>query len=189
METQNASNLKNQLRKSLTEQRPKLHQDASNGQNLSQQLIDLVAQLGAFSVAAHLPFGSEPDIDAFIKHCQGKGIDLIMPRSNEDGSLSWFLWWGDTVPGLFGFNEPVGETASVTDAEVVIIPALAADAKGNRLGKGKGFYDKALAGIQDSGIPVVAVIYDEELLEQVPTEAHDAKVDYVVTPTKTLRIS
>ena len=112
-----------------------------------------------------------------------------MPRSNDDGSLSWYLWWGGTVPGIFGFNEPVGETANLTDAELIVIPALAADRSGNRLGKGKGFYDRALSTVADSDIPVAAVVFDQEVLEALPAEAHDHPVNFVVTPSEIIRIS
>jgi 5-formyltetrahydrofolate cyclo-ligase len=189
MTSPNSQNHKNELREQLKAQRTELAKNPDSASAVSQRLIDLVSELGAFSVAAHLPFGSEPDIDGFIKHCQSKGIDLIMPRSNEDGTLSWYLWWGDTVPGIFGFNEPVGETARLTDAELIVIPALAADRSGNRLGKGKGFYDRALEGIAGSNIPVAAVLYDQEVLNQLPTESHDQRVNFVVTPSQTLRIS
>ncbi|MFM5905469.1 MAG: 5-formyltetrahydrofolate cyclo-ligase [Micrococcales bacterium] len=189
MESQNPQNDKNQLRQKISAARPQLRSNPGLAESLSQNLIQLVTELGVFSVAAHLPFGAEPDIAGFIKHCQDQGIDLIMPRSNDDGSLSWFLWWGDTVPGIFGFNEPVGETANLTDAQLIVIPALAADRNGNRLGKGKGFYDRALAAVNEHQIPVAAVVYQEEVLDTLPTETHDHPVDFVVTPQEIIRIS
>ena len=65
---------------------------------------------------------------------------------------------------------------------LAIIPALAVDAKGIRLGKGKGFYDRALLKFEPTP-PIVAVVFDSEILNQVPAEAHDQPVDAAVTPT------
>jgi hypothetical protein len=78
-----------------------------------------------------------------------------------------------TTNTLFGFAEPVGETATLESADIIFVPALAAEFTGNRLGKGKGFYDRALTGAQ---APVAAVIYQHELLDAVPAEPHDARV-------------
>jgi 5-formyltetrahydrofolate cyclo-ligase len=65
---------------------------------------------------------------------------------------------------------------------LVLVPALAVDHRGNRLGKGRGFYDRFLAGF--SG-PCYAVVFDEELLEDVPVDSHDRRVSGVVTPSRT----
>ena len=68
----------------------------------------------------------------------------------------------------------------MADVELVVVPALAVDRRGNRLGRGAGFYDRALAGSRPA--TVVAVIYDDELLDTVPAEAHDVPVHAVLTP-------
>jgi 5-formyltetrahydrofolate cyclo-ligase len=64
------------------------------------------------------------------------------------------------------------------------VPALAIDQSGNRLGKVKGYYDRALVA---TAAPVVAVVYEHELLEALPAEAHDRRVDFAVTPGQTVR--
>ena len=86
----------------------------------------------------------------------------------------------------------VEEIDYVTNAQAVIVPALAVDTLGNRLGQGSGFYDRALRAL-DPAVPVFAVAYEDEVLdaavESVPTEPHDLPVDGVITPHRCLRFS
>lgn len=79
--------------------------------------------------------------------------------------------------------EPTGEAVPRASIDLMLVPALAIDSTGNRLGKGKGFYDRAL---RDFAATAAAVIFDEELLELVPSEPHDMRVSMVVTPVRTL---
>ena len=112
----------------------------------------------------------------------------MLPVSNPDGSLSWVTFTGETQAGIFGFAEPVGASADLAGADLIFIPALAVDISGQRLGKGKGYYDRALAALETVA-PVIAVVFDDEILEAVPTEDHDHPVDAVITPSSTTRFS
>ena len=112
----------------------------------------------------------------------------MLPISKQDGTLTWVLFDGQTEPGIFGFPEPVGETSSIADVDLIFVPALAVDKSGERLGKGKGYYDRALAA-PETVAPVVAIVFDEEFVESIPTEDHDHPVDAVVTPSRTSLIS
>jgi 5-formyltetrahydrofolate cyclo-ligase len=114
------------------------------------------------------------------------GIRVLLPVLLGDGHLDWCE--DDDRPvtperllGLHGADQ----------AEVVIIPALAVDTLGNRLGQGAGFYDRTLATI-DPAVPVFAVVYDGEVLdaaiESVPVEPHDQAVDAILTPHRCLRL-
>jgi 5-formyltetrahydrofolate cyclo-ligase len=71
--------------------------------------------------------------------------------------------------------------AAVGTADVVIVPALAVSRDGQRLGRGGGYYDRALLLARPDAV-VVAVVFDEELVDELPTEAHDRRVAVVVTP-------
>jgi 5-formyltetrahydrofolate cyclo-ligase len=92
----------------------------------------------------------------------------------------------DIVTGKFGVSEPLMELEEIplNQFDLVLVPGVAFDASGNRLGRGKGFYDRILA--QASGIKC-GVGYDFQLLEAIPTEAHDAKVDFIFTPSRGVR--
>jgi 5-formyltetrahydrofolate cyclo-ligase len=182
MSHSDSPNLKNTLRVALRERRVTHAGNPKTREQLTSRLSNLSQSLGAKVVAAYLPFSTEPDIGGFLDWAKTNGVRLIMPVSNADGTLGWVSYDDETRIGIFGFAEPSGPAAKLSDAQLIVIPASAADRNGNRLGKGKGYYDKALAEPDVHGIPVAAVIYTDELLDEIPTEAHDHPVDFVVTP-------
>lgn len=151
----------------------------------ARQLARLVQDTDAKTVAAYLPFGTEPDIGEFLSFAKDRGIQLVLPVSQADGTLRWVRWNGETEPGLFGFEEPLGETCELSEADLILMPALAVDSQGNRLGKGKGFYDRALEVISPN-IRRMAVVYDYEILDHIPADAHDQKVHGAVTQTRSI---
>ena len=187
MTTPDASNAKKLLRAQLSAARQTLSKHPETAAGLERNLLKLVHHLGAKMVAAYLPFGTEPNTFRFVTGAAGNGVQLIMPVSQPDGTMSWVHYTGDSSPGIFGFDEPVGPPASLASADLILIPASAVDLRGNRLGKGKGFYDVALA---DPAViaPVAAVVYDSEVLELVPVEDHDQPVAFVVTPARLIEI-
>lgn len=92
----------------------------------------------------------------------------------------------DIFTGQFGVSEPLAgcEEIPLNRFDLVLVPGVAFDARGNRLGRGRGFYDRILAEV--SGIKC-GVAYDFQLVETVPTEAHDAPVDFIFTPSRGAR--
>ncbi len=187
MTSNDSQNAKKILRAQLTSARALLAKDPNHPAGLAKQLFDLAKSLDAKIIAAYLPFGTEPNISGFVSGASGHGLDLIMPVSNPDGRLHWVHYSGLSAPGIFGFDEPVGEAANLLEADLILIPATAVDRNGNRLGKGKGFYDIALA---ESGItaPIAAVVYEPEVLADLPVENHDQPVNFVVTPIRTIEL-
>lgn len=140
-------------------------------------------------VACYLSFEHEPDTGALIAGLRERGLDVIVPLSRPiDRALDWALVDDSgTRPGAYGIPEPVGErlgSDALASCAVAFVPALAVDHRGRRLGRGAGFYDRALARF--SGI-VCAVVFSEELLETVPAEPHDVPVDLALTPSGVFR--
>lgn len=172
---------KRELRADLKSRRGAREYDPDLASALCVQMAELCLSNGATTVACYLAYGDEPDTELFIDWAIESQIEVLLPVSNQDGSLSWVRFEGQTSPGIFGFAEPVGEPGNLASADLIFIPALAVDSEGQRLGKGKGYYDRALAALEALA-PVVAVVFDEELLESVPTEDHDHPVDAAVTP-------
>lgn len=175
------ADLKRALRADLKARRENLEYDPDLADGILRNLAELVSARGSKSVACYLPFGNEPDTELFIDWALDAGIQVLLPVSLETGELDWVIYQGEAEVGIFGFAEAVGERASLEVVDLVIAPALAVDQSGNRLGKGKGYYDRALSG---KSIPVVAVVYDDELIESVPTEEHDQPVAAAVTPSQ-----
>jgi 5-formyltetrahydrofolate cyclo-ligase len=100
--------------------------------------------------------------------------------------LDWALFTGSDSLARTGRRllEPSGPrlgTSAITDCDLVLVPALAMDRHGNRLGRGAGCYDRAL-GLARPGVPVAALLHDGELVPSVPTEPHDVPLTAAVTP-------
>jgi 5-formyltetrahydrofolate cyclo-ligase len=112
---------------------------------------------------------------------------VVLPVVREDGDLDWASFEGpeSMVPGPRGLLEP-GEVRrgveTVARADAVLVPALAVDRAGNRLGRGGGSFDRALARVGPL-IPLIALLYDDELVDRLPVEPHDVPVRAVVRPT------
>ena len=165
---------KDELRRQLSAKRPL----SSHG--LSEKLIALAQDLDVQSIASYVPLASEPDVSAFNSWANGKSLSF--PRIDGDDLI---FSTGELLPGPYGLMEPTGACVEITDIELVVVPALAADRTGNRLGKGKGFYDRVLPRFK---AVKVAVVFEEELLDELPTQAHDMPVDYVVTPNQIIKV-
>ena len=140
----------------------------------------------AGTVAVYYSVGAEPDTHGLVFALWKRGSYVLLPVLRADGDLDWASYEGpdSLVPGPRGLREP-GEpprgVAAVASADVVLVPALAVDRAGNRLGRGGGSYDRALARVGPL-IPLIALLYDGELLDRVSAEDHDVKVRAAVTP-------
>ncbi|MBN9213484.1 MAG: 5-formyltetrahydrofolate cyclo-ligase [Microbacterium sp. SCN 70-200] len=183
---------KRALRADLRErrqQRSEAARDAAEA-GVKTQLDALVASLGARSVSCFLSTPTEPGTHAFITAAVARGIRVLLPITRADGLLDWAIADpdGDIADGLFGMPEPVGEVLSplaVNDVDLLIIPAAAVDRTGMRLGWGRGYFDKTIGSMQNCP-PVYAVVFDSELLDEVPRDVHDQPVTGIVTPTQTV---
>jgi len=94
--------------------------------------------------------------------------------------------WGIREPASAA---PLGGPSLPPGVDAVILPALAVDAQGARLGQGGGYYDRALASViahQDGGPLRIALVYDDDVVDALPTETHDLRVNVIITPTRTI---
>ncbi|MBV9383454.1 MAG: 5-formyltetrahydrofolate cyclo-ligase, partial [Streptosporangiaceae bacterium] len=115
-----------------------------------------------------------------------RGTYVLLPLLRPDGELDWASYEGpdSMVPGPRGLlhpSEPPRGAGAVARAGMVLVPALAVDVAGNRLGRGGGCYDRALARVGGQ-VPVIALLYDGELLDRVPAQQHDRPVSAVARP-------
>ena len=140
----------------------------------------------AGTVAAYYSVGTEPDTHGLVYALWKRGSYVLLPVLQPDGDLDWASYEGpdSMVPGPRGLREP-GEPPrgvdAVARADLVLAPALAVDRSGRRLGRGGGSYDRALARVAPL-IPLIALLYDDELLDRVPAAPHDISVRAVATP-------
>ena len=137
----------------------------------------------ARTVAAYVSVGTEPDTLAILDALP----NVLLPILRPDHDLDWARYDGSLVAGPHGLLQPAGPRlgiSAVCAAEVIIVPALAVDRAGHRLGRGGGSYDRVLARVDAW---TVALIYDDEFLAEVPTEEHDQRVDAAVTSSRVIR--
>jgi 5-formyltetrahydrofolate cyclo-ligase len=159
---------------------------ARAGRGIRDALLSLPELQMAGTVAAYYSVGAEPDTRGLVFALWKRGSYVLLPLLKPDGDLDWASYEGpdSLVPGPRGLLEP-GEAPrgadAVARADVVLAPALAVDRGGNRLGRGGGSFDRALARVGRL-IPVIALLYDDELLEHVPAEPHDRPVRAVARP-------
>jgi 5-formyltetrahydrofolate cyclo-ligase len=151
-------------------------------------------------ISAYVSFGSEPGTAALLEQARGRTITVLLPRLEADNVLGWVVYDGADglapqgpmgIPCPTGVPVGYGATPLVT-AELVVLPALAADARGARCGRGAGWYDRALADLPlhaDGGPLRVVVVHDDEVVDEVPTLDHDAPVDVVVTDRRVIRVA
>jgi 5-formyltetrahydrofolate cyclo-ligase len=141
-------------------------------------------------VAAYLAVGTEPETSPLLTALHDRGVHLIVPVLKADNDLDWVRYRpGDPLrAGLRGTVEPVSaDVRTLADAELILVPALAADHQGYRLGRGGGSYDRALVRRSPTS-EVFAVLYDDEVLVELPTAAHDVTVTGAITPAGLLRL-
>jgi 5-formyltetrahydrofolate cyclo-ligase len=152
-------------------------------------LIALAVPEGA-AVCAYLAVGSEPGTTELLEALRARGHRVLLPVVAGAAPLDWAVHTGPEGlrPGPHGLREPSGPRlgpAAVGGAGLVLVPALAVDRSGARLGKGGGHYDRSLPG---AVAPLVAVVRDEEFVTGLPREEHDVRMAAVLTPGKGLTL-
>ena len=152
----------------------------STGPALLLALTPLLA--GADTVASYASFGQEPDTGPLHAALLAAGVRVLLPVLHPDGDLGWAVYDGRLVPAGGGLQRPPGADLgreALAAAQLVVVPALAVDRTGVRLGRGGGSYDRALA--RATGL-TVALLHDGELVASLPAEPHDIRVGAAVTP-------
>jgi 5-formyltetrahydrofolate cyclo-ligase len=167
---------------------------AAEAASVRATLVDLVRALRPVVVAAYVPVGTEPggpELPEALAAALAPGGRLLLPVLLPDLDLNWAAYAGpeSLVPAGRGLREPAGPRlgpAAVAEADLVVVPAVAVDERGRRLGRGGGSYDRALARVPAAAL-TVALLSDGELVADVPAESHDRAVQAVITPTGGLR--
>ncbi|MEV5611841.1 5-formyltetrahydrofolate cyclo-ligase [Streptomyces sp. NPDC052225] len=160
---------------------------------VAERALDLAEFEDAHTVAAYVSVGGEPGTGALLDVLRARGTRVLLPVLLPDNDLDWGAYEGAGSlvrvqhPGKMTLLEPDGPRLgpdAVLEADVVLLPGLAVDARGMRLGRGGGSYDRVLARLEAAGAhpALVVLLYDSEVVAHVPAEAHDKAVDAVVTP-------
>ena len=183
------------LRQQVLAQREALPSDARRSAELAieKRVFALAQYQHAKCIMAYMSFGMEMDMTAIVEAAIWSGKKLVLPRVNRATktlSLHRVENMADLIAGVWGIREPRADLPTVTiDAiDLVLMPGVAFDLKGNRLGYGAGFYDKLLAHA-DARPTRVAATFDCQLVDAVPTDAHDQRVHVLITESRTIEIT
>jgi 5-formyltetrahydrofolate cyclo-ligase len=159
---------------------------------IAEHLLATAEVRRAATVAAYVGVATEPGTGPLLDGLRAAGKRVILPVLLPGGDLDWAPYDRpeDLAPAPRGLLEPVtsrlGEDAIATP-DVVLVPGLAVDRTGVRLGRGGGSYDRALARVP-AGTFVCVLLYDGEVLDRVPAEPHDRPVTAAVTPSGLTRL-
>jgi 5-formyltetrahydrofolate cyclo-ligase len=142
------------------------------------------------TVCVYVPVGSEPGSMELIDSLVRRDVRVLLPVARHDAAgLPVALLWADYRPGglvqaRFGLREPAQPwlpADEIAAAAVVLVPALAVDRSGVRLGRGAGFYDRTLP-LAAPTAQLIAVVRDDELVDRLPAEPHDVRMTHALTP-------
>lgn len=195
IDVEDMEDMKSQLR---------VDRSAARKQRGSKKLVALSADLrrhaepllaGRTTIAAFIPYDSEPNLLPLLDELVERGVRVLVPKLGPGLSRDWVPYRGAddlAVRAPRRPPEPSGTSfpsRALGAAQAVLVPALAVDRHGVRLGRGAGWYDRALGHVLPD-VPVAATIFDEEFLEdtELPREEHDVPVTHVVTPTRLVAI-
>lgn len=166
----------------------------AEAEGIAHQIRALASSMGEVTLPAlFAPTPLEPDMSLTLGLFERALLPVLLDEAGAPlGAPRWGLWEAGQALVTLGRPpaQPVGEARgaeSLKEADLIVIPALAASVDGTRLGQGGGWYDRALMH-RSPTTPVVAVIFDDEVVEAglIPAEPHDVPVDAIVTPTQTI---
>jgi 5-formyltetrahydrofolate cyclo-ligase len=165
---------------------------AESAQAIADHLLATPDLQRAATVAAYVSIGTEPGTGPLLERLVAMGRRVILPVVLPDLDLDWAAYDGpDSLERRRGLLEPAGRRLgleAVATADVVLTPGMAVDRTGMRMGKGGGCYDRALGRVP-VGTFTCTLLYDDEVLDEVPSTAHDRRVSAVVTPSGISRLT
>ncbi|MGW7002025.1 5-formyltetrahydrofolate cyclo-ligase [Streptomyces sp. NPDC054933] len=156
---------------------------------LAERAVELPELAAAGTVAAYVSVGGEPGTRELLDALRQRGVRVLLPVLRPDNDLDWAEYGGpDSLAragrGLLEPDRPRLGRDAVLAADTVLLPGLAVDADGMRLGRGGGSYDRVLARLARAGAhpALVVLLYAHEVVARVPREPHDHPVHAVITP-------
>jgi 5-formyltetrahydrofolate cyclo-ligase len=189
MATPNTQETKQSLRKSLQETRRKTQLGSFDVEQLTKRaLFELSKTTGDVAIYMSLP--EEPPTENLIVEVRKLNRNVWLPRINND-ELLWVKNPTEFNVGPFGIKEPKEEgvlAKDLTELGAIILPALAVDVKGTRLGKGKGFYDRVLVQLNEN-VKRIVLLFDLEFILEIPKESHDQPIHTIATPYRSIHFT
>jgi 5-formyltetrahydrofolate cyclo-ligase len=184
---------KSKVRKELLRKRDNIPPEVrSHKDRVIQENIILLDQFrNASAILFFASFKSEFHTTELIRLSLSGGRRVFLPKvDSEKHELSLYAIrdFSELTPGCMGIPEPPGQEnpAGINEIDLVIIPGAGFDPSGNRIGYGGGYYDKLLSGLQKH-VPIIAPAYEEQIVDSIPTEPHDIRVNMIVTDRRVIQ--
>lgn len=176
---------KEELREQATLHRDRIRADSENVEAIAQLFKDHVRPQVGQIVAAYWPMQNEIDVRYIIDDLLESGIEIALPVASRTSRVMIFSRWdgkGNLAKGQFGVFVPPEE--NIVEPDILLVPMLAFDRKGNRLGRGGGHYDATIKALRDKkAVTVAGVAYSTQaVLFNLPVQEHDQKMDIIITP-------
>lgn len=183
---------KQQLRKEIKQQRNQLSVEyiKQKSKRIKNTLFSLEIFHSASTILFYVSYGKEVDTHEMIKDCLSLNKTVIIPKSLPDSQtllLSKIQNWDDLEKGCYDILEPKPsqiQEVSSTALDLIIVPGIVFDIHKNRIGHGKGYYDKLLYSNQN--IPTIGLAFECQIVDQINTEEHDIKIDMIITEKRIL---
>lgn len=161
--------------------------DPALGAALTERLLAAMAPPAGAAIGAFWPMAAEIDIRPLLEALHARGHAMLLPETPARGNPLIFRYWH---PGMamvterFGTSRPTGAIAT---PDWLLVPLLAFDRAGRRLGYGGGYYDRTLAGL--AGAVAVGVGWAAQEMAEVPAGPHDARLDAIATEREVVRVT
>ncbi len=143
-------------------------------------------------VTCFVSMATEPPTEQLRKQLRALGKSVALPIMKPARALAWGFDGSSLERNSYGILEPESSDIEIDTATAIIVPALRVGLDGSRLGRGAGYYDRALenlASFQNGGPRRIVLVFDDEVDESVPSEPHDAPIDLIVTPTRIIEVN
>ncbi|CAH2214968.1 5-formyltetrahydrofolate cyclo-ligase [Tepidibacter aestuarii] len=188
--------MKKEFRKKVISERKKQNQDIinSNSELIFQNLLKLSEIKEAKNIMAYLDFNNEVKTDNIVNYFLSKNQKVVVPITILDEKKLLLSEIKDIETdvsiGTYGIREPKSgfiRPVEAKELDIVIVPAVAYDINGYRLGYGGGYYDRFLESIRDDCL-TIGIAFEIQLFDKIPKEDHDAQLDYIITEKRIIKI-
>jgi 5-formyltetrahydrofolate cyclo-ligase len=189
-----AAEERERLRRAVLARRDQLAPEtrAEFSRTISERFWSLDELRGAATIHVSLSVRSEVSTADLVTQARRRGIRIVVPVTITEARrlvLTELVEGATLVPGPFGISEPHPDSrvpVPIESLDAVVVPGLAFDPQGNRLGWGAGYYDRLLAGV-GLGTPVVALAFECQIVPSIPSLGHDVRMSAIVTEQRVIR--
>ncbi len=153
------------------------------------KLAELQPLRKAQNIMAFAAFGNEISVDGFIEELRNQGKTVLLPRINRESGIEAVVYdnWESCSISSFGIREPLGKAVEPQSIDAILVPGIAFDGNGFRIGYGKGYYDSFLPKLSSYAF-ICGVCFDFQVVDSINPETYDVPVHWIVTDKSELAI-